>query len=113
MSLLWRDSATASFALLLFVFDSFGEIISVVALASDQSVEILEEDRMVPLWLVENLLANCGIQILEQREYLPHRQHDTLLLESTLEHASVYSLHEENTRLGSLQFIFLFLLVIL
>ena len=98
MSLLWRDSATASFALLLCEFDSFGEIISVVALASDQSVEILEEDRMVSLWLVENLLANCCIQILEQRENLPHRQRDSLLFKTILEYPSVYSLHKEQAR---------------
>jgi hypothetical protein len=76
---------------------------------------VLPKDSVVPLRLVKDLLADLGVEVLEECKDLPQRKRDALLLEDVLEEFGVYSLMQEKTRwLGFDQFLlFLFALLFL
>ena len=78
-----------SFGFLIRVLSSLGQILPVVVLAGDQGVKVLEKNRVVPLGLIKNLLANCGVQVLKESENFPLTQRNALSLEFGLEHFCV------------------------
>jgi hypothetical protein len=106
--------------LILALFASFlglllpcSQIVSVIIFTSDQGVEVLEKDSVVALRLIEDRLAHCRIQILEQRKDFPQRECDSLLLKPRLEDTSIDSLLQQQARFSTFQLIFLLLTTLL
>ena len=78
-----------TFAFLLSVLGSLGQVVPVIIFARDQRVKILEQNGVVSLGLIKNLLAHRGVQVLKQSEDFPLTQSDSLSLQLCLEHFGV------------------------
>lgn len=107
-----RASSTTAFAHLILLvslsfgffscFDSFGIGFNrfntlAVVLTSNHREEVLEKNMVVPLWLVENL-SHLNVQVIENREDLPHTQHNPNALKFYLEELSVDSLVQKQVQ---------------
>ena len=95
-----------SFAFLIRVLGSLGQVLPVVVFTGDQGVKVLEKNSVVPLGLVKNLLAHCSVQVLKESENFPLTQRNSLSLEFGLEHFCVDPLLQDESCLRSIQLVF-------
>jgi hypothetical protein len=89
-------SASFSALLLIVLLNPSNEVVSVVVFASDKCVEVRKQNGVVALRLVENLLADRGVEVLKQGKDLPKAKRDALLLQFGLEDSSVDSLIQQH-----------------